>query len=410
MISRIVFALAIFAPQMMAQAKTVLYAAVGNELRQYDVDSQSVTLTPRSSVTLPAQVQEAWPSASRRFLYVAWSNGGAANASADGISPRGDQHGISAFQINPATGALTTHGKPAPLPSRPIFITTDTSGAHIIAAYNDPSQLTVNRILADGTLGEQIPQAKQLDFGIYGHQVRADPSGKTIIMMTRGNGPTAAKAEDPGAIKIFDYKDGVLRNLQSIAPGGGFGFQVRHLDFDPSGKWVFVTLERQNQLQVYRRHPDGTLDPGPLFTKSALMPATGSASTQTAASIHVHPTGKFLYVANRASDNQGFVAGGENSIAVFSINPATGEPALVQSIGTGGFQPRTFALDAAAGVLVVGNQSPQTVVGLNNTTTVPASIALFRLRDDGRLDPGQNYEVATSPGRILFWVGLVRLP
>ena len=50
--------------------------------------------------------------------------------------------------------------------------------------------------MPDGTtLGAQAPQVGALDFGIYGHQVRADPSGKTIILVTRGNGPTATSAE-----------------------------------------------------------------------------------------------------------------------------------------------------------------------------------------------------------------------
>ncbi|MGA2716801.1 MAG: hypothetical protein ABSG41_27240 [Bryobacteraceae bacterium] len=54
-----------------------------------------------------------------------------------------------------------------------------------------------------------------------------------------------------GALKIFTYKNGVLANRFSIAPGAGFGYQVRHLDFHPSGKWVFVTPERQNQIIAF---------------------------------------------------------------------------------------------------------------------------------------------------------------
>ena len=70
--------------------------------------------------------------------------------------------------------------------------------------------------------------------------------------MARGNGPTPSKPEDPGALKVFGYKDGVLTNRASIAPGGGLNFQVRHLDFHPSRPWVFVSLERQNKLHVYQ--------------------------------------------------------------------------------------------------------------------------------------------------------------
>src|SRR5205085_12584436 len=122
----------------------------------------------------------------------------------------------------------------------------------------------------EGTLGPRVQAAGPLDFGIYGHQVRVDPSNKAVILVTRGNAPTATKPEDPGALKIFNYKNGVLSNRLSIAPGKGFGYQVRHLDFHPSGKWVFVTLERQNQIHVYSRTADGGLSANPIFVKDTL--------------------------------------------------------------------------------------------------------------------------------------------
>jgi len=43
-------------------------------LTHYDVDVQRAELTWRGSVTLLANVQYAWPHASRQYLYVASSN------------------------------------------------------------------------------------------------------------------------------------------------------------------------------------------------------------------------------------------------------------------------------------------------------------------------------------------------
>ncbi len=68
--------------------------------------------------------------------------------------------------------------------------------------------------------------------------------------MTRGNGPTKDKPEDRGAVKVFSYSDGVLKNRASIAPNGGINFQPRHLDFHPSQPWIYSSLERQSKLQV----------------------------------------------------------------------------------------------------------------------------------------------------------------
>lgn len=397
MMFRMLAIIALSALSMRAQKKTVLYAAVGAELTEYDVDTATAALTKKTSLTLPANIQEAWPAPDHKFLYVAWSNGGASNAPVNGATPKGDRHGISALRIDPATGALTPQVQTAKLSSRPIFITVDVPGTHVIAAENDPSKLEVYRIQPDGTLGAQVPQSGSLDFGIYAHQVRTDPSGKTIVLITRGNGPTAAKPEDPGALKIFGYKDGVLSNLESVAPNRGFGYQVRHLDFHPSGKWIYVTLERQNQLHVYTRAPNGHIGNSPLFVKSTLAKTTKASAGQTAASIHVSPNGKFVYVANRSADSTG-----ENSIAVFAIDQQTGEPTLIQSIPTQGFEPRTFSIDASGKILIVANQ--------NAHPNSPAGLSVLKIADDGKLEFVKKYDVDTVPGRTLFWAGMFSLP
>jgi 6-phosphogluconolactonase len=395
--------------------RTVLYAAVGAELLRYDVDLGACTLTRRDSHTVPANVQEAWTSPSKKFLYVAWSNGGASYLPADGgAGPTGNRHGISAYRIDAASGILTPHGQPASLPSRPIYITTDMDGAHVISAHNIPSGLTVHRILPDGTVGEEVKQTGKLDFGIYGHQVRMDPSNQTVILVTRGNAPTATKPEDPGALKLFGYKNGVLSNRQTIAPNKGFNYQIRHLDFHPSGKWDYATLERQNKLHAYRRSPDGTLSDRPIFAKDTVADRFRNQSGQAASSIHMHPNGRFVYVANRASgavefEGKRVFAGGENTIAVFSINQETGEPTLIQSADTRGFQPRTFAVDATGAVLVAANQSSGLVRQGSSVQTIPARLATFRIRDDGKLDFAHQYDFETAGSRSLFWTGIVSL-
>jgi 6-phosphogluconolactonase (cycloisomerase 2 family) len=398
-----------------ASGRPVLYSAVGPELTQYALDRESGALIKQGSVTLPANVQEGWPHPSHKYLYIAWSNNTASYSPSAAAASQGDRHGVSVFSIDPTSGALAAHGKPAPLPSRPVFITVDTDGTHVLAAYNNPSGLTAYRILPDGTVGTQVSPAEPLDFGIYGHQVRVDPSNRTVILVSRGNAPTSTKPEDPGALKIFGYKNGVLSNRLSIAPGKGFGYQVRHLDFHPSGKWAFVTLERQNQIHVYRRSVDGMLDANPLFVKDTLREPAKAQGGQAVSSIHMHPNGKFVYVANRAGGTVAFegkrvFAGGENTIAVFSIHQETGEPTLIQSVDTHGFQPRTFTLDESGRFLVVANQSAQAVRGEKGVTVIPASLAVFRVGNDGKLTFGRKYDVGTDAGGSLFWASFVSLP
>ncbi len=43
-------------------------------------------------------------------------------------------------------------------------------------------------------------------------------------------------------------------------------------------------------------------------------------------------------------------------------------------------------------------------------STIPASLALFRIGEDGKLEFARKYDVATSNDRQLFWTGFVSLP
>ena len=361
-----------------AKAKVALYAALGPELTAYSVDVEAATLSRRASLMLPENVQEAWPHPSRRYLYVAWSN------NARGASGR---HGLTAFRIDSATGALQQHGRPVSLAARTVFLTADIPGDHIVVASNDPSAATVHRIAKDGTLGEPVPQRAGLDFGIYAHQVRVDPSNGMVILVTRGNAPTATRPEDPGALKVFGYKDGVLSNRASIAPNGGYNFQARHLDFHPTRPFAFVTLEQQNKLQVYRMVSGPTLHPKPLFTSETLRDPSRLDGQATSA-IHAHPNGRFLYLGNRGIgmiDVQGKRVLGdvENSIAVYSINQETGEPRLIQNADTRGVHPRTFTIDPNGRILVAANMQRALVRESGQVRSVPANLSVFRIGDDG---------------------------
>ena len=385
-------------------SKTVYYASIGPELTLYDIDVEGAALTKRSAVTLPANIQYAWPHPSRRFLYVVSSNGG------PGLT--GDKHCANALVIESATGALRLHGPAAALPSRPIHASVDPSGEFLLTAYNNPSNVTVHRLNADGTVGAPVAQTSSLDAGIYAHQILAAPSHKTVLLVTRGNDAKSDKPEDPGAIKTFAFNSGALSNLASIAPGNGFGFGPRHLDFHPSKPWVFVSIERQNKLYVYKRDESTGLARVPMFIKDTLANPKPPVR-QAAGAIHVHPNGKFVYLTNRASDlttvdGKTVVIDGENNVAVFAIDQATGEPTLIQNADGRAFELRTFGIDPSGRMLVAASIKPVPVRDANGIKTVPARLSVFHIGSDGKLELKRQYDVDTG-NATQFWSGMVTL-
>jgi 6-phosphogluconolactonase len=387
-----------------AKSRAVFYSAVGPDLTLYGVNAEDDTLTKRNTVTLPGNVQYAWPHPSRQYFYVVSSGGGPGVAS--------DKNFANAFRIDPATGALTPHGQQVSLPSRPIHTSVDIAGEYLLTAYNDPSSLTVHRINRDGTLGERVEQPNRLDTGKYAHQVRATPDNQQVILITRGNNAPGDNPVNPGSIKTFAFKGGVLTQLAAIQPGDGMHFGPRHLDFHPSQPWVYVSIESQNKLYVYKRDPATGLSREPLFVKETLADPK-SPLRQGAGTIHLHPNGRTLYVANRAASTVEFegkkvFAGGENGIAVFSIDQSTGEPTLVQSADGHGITLRTFALDPSARMLVAASQVALPVRDGATVKTLSAGLSVFRVGADGKLDFARKYDVDVG-GKNQFWSGMVAL-
>ena len=191
------------------------------------------------------------------------------------------------------------------------------------------------------------------------------------------------QAGRPGSLKFFSFKDGQLANRVSVAPEGGFGFGPRHLEFHPKLPFVYVSRERENKLNVYRL-VDGVIDPQALFVKETLAAPEKIVSRQSACTLHAHPNGRFLYLANRAFDTvkvdgKDVFPGGENNIAVFSIDQTTGEPTAIQHEDVRGIYPRTFALDPSARMLAVTDVETKLARDHIGVTTIPANIATFKV-------------------------------
>jgi len=154
--------------------------------------------------------------------------------------------------------------------------------------------------------------------------------------------------------------------LASIASCIGCGSTANH--------YVYATLPSANELAAYREDPNSGV-----LTQIAGSPYSVGDGARA---LVLHPSGKFLYVANPGQN--------ENDISLFTIasNGALSEVFPRTPIGASASVPELLAMDPAGGYLYVAN------VGSNN-------ISVFSI-DSGS---GALTQIAGSP----FPVGLVPL-
>jgi len=213
-------------------------------------------------------------------------------------------------------------------------------------------------------------------------------------------------------LKVFDYKNGVLTNEISIAPNGGKEFGPRHLDFHPTKPWMYVSIETQNKMYMFRME-EGRINPEIAYRAETLAEPDDIRARQAAGPVHVHPNGRFVYGANRAEATIEFQGkqvfkGGENSIVVYAVDQSTGEPKPIQHADTQKIHPRTFHIDPSGRLLVAQHNSPVNVRDGDTVKATPAGLSVFRVGDDGKLTLVRKYDVDVGD-KTMFWMGMVPL-
>ena len=121
--------------------------------------------------------------------------------------------------------------------------------------------------------------------------------------------------------------------------------------------------------------------PGRLQEQQSIstLPA-GFKGENPTAEIEVDAAGKFLYASNR----------GDDSIAVFAVDPHNGKLTFVERVPTGGKTPRHFALDPSGKWLLAANQDSN-------------SIAIFRVDPrNGRLTATSHTLQVAAPVCVVF--------
>jgi 6-phosphogluconolactonase len=287
---------------------------------------------------------------------------------------------VSAFAIEPTTGKLTLLNQESSRGSGPCHLIVDRQGKNVLVANYGGGSVAVLPIRPDGRLGPATAFIQHQGSSVN-PQRQKEPHAHSMNLDAANR---FAFAADLGLDKVliyrFDPNQGTLAPndpaAAAVAPGAG----PRHFAFHPSGRWAYVINEIDSTVTAFSYDAKtGALKS--VQTISTLPERfTGNSST---AEIQVHPSGKFLYGSNR----------GDDSLAIFRIDPDTGRLTSVGRQPTQGKTPRGFGIDPTGTFLLAANQDSDSVV-------------VFRIDPEtGELRPtGQVVEVP-KPVCVQFMLG-----
>lgn len=256
--------------------------------------------------------------------------------------------GVSAFAIDPATGALTLINQQSSKGGGPCHLTVDRSGRCVLVANYGGGSTAVLPINADGSLkqvssfiqhrGSSVNRQRQE--GPHAHSVNVDPTNRFAVTADLGLDQLLVFRFVPELGRIEPNDPSYFK----VAPGSG----PRHFAFHPDGRRAFVINELASTVTALRFDPtNGILTE--TQTISTLPP--GYDGENHTSEIQVHPSGRFVFGSNR----------GHNSIAVFSVGDDSQlTPVVIQR--TGGRTPRNFGIDPSGRFLFAANQDSDNIV------------------------------------------------
>lgn len=259
--------------------------------------------------------------------------------------------GVTAFAIDPKTGALKALNQQPSEGAGPCHLVVDNAGKNVLVANYGGGSVAVIPIKEDGSLEE--PSCSIQHEGSSVNKSRQEKPHAHSINLDRDN--NFAFVADLGLDKVmiyrFDANKGTLEPndppFVKIHPGAG----PRHFAFHPEGEFAYVINEIDCTVTAMKYDPrNGELTP--IQTISTLPPGTPMQDSYSTAEVVVHPSGKLLFGSNR----------GHDSIARYTIDPATGKLAFLGTTPTQGKTPRNFAVDPTGTILLAENQETGTIV------------------------------------------------
>jgi len=314
----------------------------------YEFDADTGKLAPKGVAAETPDPSWVIVHPSGKFLYAA--------------NEAGKSSTVSAFAIDVKSGKLTLLNQLPALGEDPCYLSFDKTGKYIFVANYTSGNVVVFPFSAEGKLGEHTAMVKDQGFTGPNKERQEGPHAHWIVP---AEGNEFVYVADLGLDRVMTYKfDSVKGSLGAMpAPGPQQPFVQNALELSPGTgprhatisevrnfrRFLYVLGELDSTITVFGATKEGIFD-GPI-QKVPMLPE-GFSGRNDAAEITLHPDGKFLYASNR----------GEDTIAIFSIDPAKGTLTFAARVPTGGKVPRHFAIDPSGKYLLAENQFTNNIV------------------------------------------------
>jgi 6-phosphogluconolactonase len=229
-------------------------------------------------------------------------------------------------------------------------VTVDPTGKMLLTAQYGGGSVAAFSLNADGSLlartalikhegGAKIVAGRQES--AHAHWVGFSPDNRFAFVPDLGLDKVVIYKVDAANARLVPHGFG------AVPPGAG----PRHMKFHPNGKWIYVI----NELDLGVSHFDYDAAAGTMTIKKTVpsVPKAELAKEQTSSGseIQIHPSGKFVYAANR----------GHDTITGFAVDAATGDLTVIGRTNIRGATPRNFNLDPSGKWLLAAGQDSHTL-------------------------------------------------
>lgn len=252
----------------------------------------------------------------------------------------GESGAVSSFALDRETGSLQFVSQVASGGGNPCHLTLSPDGRFLLVANHEAGTVAVIPVAEDGVLSPfvDLHQDAAVDHRRpHAHFITPDPTGTFVVAADTGTDRVMVYRQDKATGRLVPNDPPWGETHRSGSP--------RHLAFHPSGDYLFANGESDLTLSVFRYDAvAGRLD---YIVSRRTVDDRVDTEGHSTAQMLVHPSGRFVYVANRGTD----------TIAVFRFEAASADLVLLELVPTRGQTPRNFEIDPSGAWLYVANQN-----------------------------------------------------